>query len=266
MKKNVTNYYKILGIAENASIDEIRRAYRFLVLTKHPDVNKSENACEEFMQIIKAYNVLKDENKRKEYDSLLESQSSFFNKINFKYMCDKVVSKSDSVLKKLSKAVKSITTLSNAQYDLSQFQTAVDIPPEVMAMSQMSTNELEMRLQVSDNQFVRAYSAFALGVKGDKNALHSLELALKDSELLVRQKSVWAIGKLKMKKSLPLLQTLFENSGRVMKEEILKAVYEITGGHGKVFKDMINYQNNGSVNQCSIKYEQISAENKMVKV
>ena len=66
-KKEVdtTKYYKILGVDKNASKDEIKKAYRTLVRTKHPDKGGSE---EEFQNIQLAYDTLSDENKRKVYD------------------------------------------------------------------------------------------------------------------------------------------------------------------------------------------------------
>ena len=66
-KKDVdtTKYYKILGVDKNASKDEIKKAYRTLVRTKHPDKGGSE---EEFQNIQLAYDTLSDENKRKVYD------------------------------------------------------------------------------------------------------------------------------------------------------------------------------------------------------
>ena len=66
-KKDVdtTKYYKILGVDKNASKDEIKKAYRTLVRTKHPDKGGSE---QEFQEIQLAYDTLSDENKRKVYD------------------------------------------------------------------------------------------------------------------------------------------------------------------------------------------------------
>lgn len=66
-KKDVdtTKFYKVLGVDKNASQDEIRRAYRKLVKTKHPDKGGNQK---EFQEIQVAYNTLSDENKRKVYD------------------------------------------------------------------------------------------------------------------------------------------------------------------------------------------------------
>ena len=66
-KKDVdtTKYYKILGVEKNATQDDLRRAYRKLVKTKHPDKGGNQK---EFQEIQVAYDTLSDENKRKVYD------------------------------------------------------------------------------------------------------------------------------------------------------------------------------------------------------
>jgi len=63
------DYYKILGISENALDAEIKKTYRKLALEHHPDQNKNDLKSEEkFKQITEAYGVLIDPLKRKEYD------------------------------------------------------------------------------------------------------------------------------------------------------------------------------------------------------
>jgi curved DNA-binding protein len=62
------DYYKTLGVEKTASADEIQKAYRKLARKHHPDVNKEEGAEDRFKEIGEAYEVLKDEDKRKHYD------------------------------------------------------------------------------------------------------------------------------------------------------------------------------------------------------
>ncbi len=65
------DYYKILGVPENAEIDEIKRAYRKLAKKHHPDHNKGDKAAEaKFKEISEAYSTLSDKQKRQEYDML----------------------------------------------------------------------------------------------------------------------------------------------------------------------------------------------------
>lgn len=64
------DYYSILGIAKNASPDEIKKAYRKKAMEFHPDRNKgSKEAEEKFKKVSRAYEVLSDDQKRKLYDA-----------------------------------------------------------------------------------------------------------------------------------------------------------------------------------------------------
>jgi DnaJ-class molecular chaperone len=63
------DYYEILGVPKTASADEIRKAHRKLVRQHHPDVNRNNpKAAERFKEVQDAYDVLSDEQKRKQYD------------------------------------------------------------------------------------------------------------------------------------------------------------------------------------------------------
>lgn len=64
------NYYKVLEINKDASIDEIKKSYKKLALKWHPDRNKSNKAYaeEKFKQISEAYAILSDPEKKKMYD------------------------------------------------------------------------------------------------------------------------------------------------------------------------------------------------------
>jgi curved DNA-binding protein len=64
------DYYKILGVDRKASQDDIKRAYRKMARTFHPDVNKEEGAETKFKDAGEAYEVLKDPEKRAAYDEL----------------------------------------------------------------------------------------------------------------------------------------------------------------------------------------------------
>jgi curved DNA-binding protein len=64
------DYYKVMGLARDASADDIKKAYRRLARKYHPDVSKEAGAEARFKEIGEAYEVLKDPEKRSAYDQL----------------------------------------------------------------------------------------------------------------------------------------------------------------------------------------------------
>jgi len=72
------DYYKILGVARNASASEIKGAYRKLAMQYHPDRNPGDKQAEErFKEMNEAYQVLSDTQKRARYDQLGDSYSQW---------------------------------------------------------------------------------------------------------------------------------------------------------------------------------------------
>lgn len=67
---NQQNFYKILNVAPNASVQDIRRSYRRLARKYHPDVNPGDTVAEDrFKKISEAHDVLSDPKKREIYDT-----------------------------------------------------------------------------------------------------------------------------------------------------------------------------------------------------
>jgi curved DNA-binding protein len=62
------DYYKILGVSRDASQDDIKKAYRRLARKYHPDVSKEADAEDKFKEVGEAYEVLRDAQKRAQYD------------------------------------------------------------------------------------------------------------------------------------------------------------------------------------------------------
>jgi molecular chaperone DnaJ len=82
------SFYEVLGVAKNASQDEIKKAYRKLARQHHPDANAGDKDAEErFKEVQGAYDVLSDPDKRKQYDSPTRFASSArdfnFDGVNF---------------------------------------------------------------------------------------------------------------------------------------------------------------------------------------
>lgn len=72
------DYYKVLGVAENASADEIKKIYRKLAVKYHPDKNPGNKEAEaKFKEISEAYYILSDEKRRQQYDTMRKFGGGF---------------------------------------------------------------------------------------------------------------------------------------------------------------------------------------------
>lgn len=83
MKGEIT-YYKILGVNENASNHELRKAFCKLSIELHPDTTslELEDAKNKFQKVLEAYENLNNSNLRKIYDEKLQVNSKKTNKTN----------------------------------------------------------------------------------------------------------------------------------------------------------------------------------------
>ncbi len=82
--KGETSYYKILGVNENASDHELRKAFCKLSIELHPDTTSLEIdvAKSKFQEVLEAYEHLNDSNLRKIYDDKLKESSRIMNNTN----------------------------------------------------------------------------------------------------------------------------------------------------------------------------------------
>ncbi|PJA42717.1 MAG: molecular chaperone DnaJ, partial [Lysobacterales bacterium CG_4_9_14_3_um_filter_62_6] len=63
------DYYEVLGVAKNASEEDIKKSYRRLAMKHHPDRNAGDKTAEsQFKEAKEAYEVLSDAHKRRSYD------------------------------------------------------------------------------------------------------------------------------------------------------------------------------------------------------
>ena len=83
--KGETSYYKILGVNENASNHELRKAFCKLSIELHPDTTSLEIdvAKSKFQEVLEAYEHLNNSNLRKIYDDKLKENSRLTNNTNF---------------------------------------------------------------------------------------------------------------------------------------------------------------------------------------
>ena len=70
------NYYELLGVSENATKEEIKKAYKTQMKKWHPDINKSKEAPEMSIKLNEAKETLLDDDKRKAYDLSLKQEAN----------------------------------------------------------------------------------------------------------------------------------------------------------------------------------------------
>lgn len=74
------DYYKILEVAPDATAEQIKKSYRRLAMTYHPDRNPDDKEAEEkFKEINEAYDVLSNDEKRKKFDLMMSGKSNSAN-------------------------------------------------------------------------------------------------------------------------------------------------------------------------------------------
>ncbi|XP_021954140.1 protein tumorous imaginal discs, mitochondrial isoform X2 [Folsomia candida] len=68
LRQKGKNYYEVLGVGKKATVKEIKQAYYLLAKKYHPDTSKGDTEKKMFLDVSEAYEVLSDDNRRKEYD------------------------------------------------------------------------------------------------------------------------------------------------------------------------------------------------------
>ena len=91
--KGEISYYKILGVNENASNHELRKAFCKLSIELHPDTTSLEidDAKRKFQEVLEAYENLNNSNLRKLYDQKLKEKSRINNKKNITFLNNLII-------------------------------------------------------------------------------------------------------------------------------------------------------------------------------
>lgn len=257
--EDFVNYYEIMGLTIGCSQDEIKKSYKQLALKYHPDVNKEGDANSRFKLIVSAYNTLKDAELRKQYDIEFKKNSGIKKILNFKYNYRKLSEKSDIIFRKIRLFFKNIygeEINNNIKEDDILLK---NVPKEIL---NMSLDELGERLLYSDNLYVRVHSAVAIGLKNEKGGLFYLEKKINDDSLEVRKAVVWALGNLKMKKSIQILKKMFYNGDSVLNLNILKSIEYITDGKGFIFDSFLKSSLQSTIDEVRLYALELSIKNK----
>ncbi|GJM94186.1 hypothetical protein PR202_ga10808 [Eleusine coracana subsp. coracana] len=80
VKKHTRDYYQILGLDKDCTVEDVRKAYRKLSLKVHPDKNKAPGAEDAFKAVSKAFQCLSDPESRKRYDMVGSDEPVTYNR------------------------------------------------------------------------------------------------------------------------------------------------------------------------------------------
>uniref|UniRef100_R7W982 Chaperone protein dnaJ 49 n=1 Tax=Aegilops tauschii TaxID=37682 RepID=R7W982_AEGTA len=80
IKKHTRDYYKILGLEKDCTVEDVRKAYRKLSLKVHPDKNKAPGAEDAFKAVSKAFQCLSDAESRKRFDLVGSDEPPAYNR------------------------------------------------------------------------------------------------------------------------------------------------------------------------------------------
>lgn len=131
-----SNYYELLGLEKDATVEEIRRAYHEAALELHPDVSTNPKANDLFLEIQEAYNTLSDQRERKAYDKKILTES------NHPISLDTLFSRSTVTIFEESQLVYALIELSAAK----KFATQPTPPINVCLIIDRSTSMQGARL------------------------------------------------------------------------------------------------------------------------
>jgi curved DNA-binding protein CbpA len=193
----VADYYSILMVDEDATQDEVKKAYRRCVRLYHPDVGGRE-AAGKFKEVVRAYKILSDPAERCCYDRARKmGLGSVSPMIADRNANDKICGETPSVN---GSSHRSLETLAWGR--LSNRQSVRGGPAKTdPRLTAMSAGELLDRAVNSTNRYVRRKAIELLQKKGAAEAVSYLMESLNDPATEVRMAALRALGELRSRRA-----------------------------------------------------------------
>ncbi len=237
------SYYDILNISQDATILEIKSAYKSLVVKYHPDILKTPDASERFKKIVRAYTILKDGDLRSQYDKIYRTGIDFIPKLKLDSFIGRITRKSEEFASFIRIFFKNISGKPAVRH-LKEYNNNVEMKFDTHKLSEelvnMESGELIDRLRYSSNSYVKINALIALGYKGERVSLPFISENIYSDNTDVACAAVWAITGLKMNRSTDLLIKAFTRIRYSdVKSAIIKAVFRVEPLHSYVLYDFL---------------------------
>jgi len=225
------NFYKVLDLHETASIEEIKKSYRKMVLKYHPDLNKNPLAVRKLQDIIKAYKTLSDPEKRVEYDKTFLKNFKIYN--SFPNINKEPTEKQKPPQTKVKKEPHNKENLfSKIKIGFKIFRTKITnsftkLPELIVAdkkLLKIPIAELKERFYTSENKYVRCEALKAIVVLLGRKSYPEIEKGFDDISKDVRCVSIKAVGFLLVRQGLQHLERLYLTSGVSLRKAIVESV------------------------------------------
>lgn len=235
-------YYDILEIRPDATITEIKLAYKKAIHKYHPDLNKEKDTSEKFKIVIKAYKTLSDPVKRLEYDKNTKFKSeknpntNIFNKNNniknksyeekekknIKFIFSEIFNKQN--IENFLFNIKKVRADLRKKKFIEREKAKLESNIKINFYEDMNSTELVARLRTSNNAFVRANMAKLIGQKRDKNYVFELVKSLSDNASVVRKEAAAALGIIKDYRALNFLVNSIHDYENDVRCEVAKSL------------------------------------------
>lgn len=227
-------YYQVLGVNENATPQEIKKAYRELAKRYHPDVCHQPDCVQKFREVNEAYEFLKDGKQRTIYNSHYENWGQFSQDEAYQGSLDQIIlnlinslSNPHSLMRNY--AVETLVFIGIPAFDavikasLSNDEVVRRKTADILGrMGNPQGIPAIIRLLNDHDRFVRRRAAKALTRISDHSAVVPLINALKDPERKVRYRSAEALGRMGEKKAVePLIESLNDPRSTVRRKAII---------------------------------------------
>ncbi|OQY10275.1 MAG: hypothetical protein B6I28_01340 [Fusobacteriia bacterium 4572_132] len=233
------NLYEIFGIRQNATISEIKQAYKRNIHKYHPDISKDPDSADKFKEIIRAYKIINNPQKRFEYDqklklckvngsqgkekrtinirSKLKDQKSKFgffvkNTINKKYLTNYFIKlKLRRFEKKKEKFIKR---------EILKIEIKND--ENFVMYNNLDDMQIMARLKNKNNHYVRLNAVKIIAFKKEKKYFFDLIKLLSDNSGIVRKEVVKTLGIIKDYRAINFLVNIIYDYEEMVRCEVAK--------------------------------------------